>query len=150
MGYTCPHRTSDKFLRKGLGIYSVIFIRQMLSSAKENNTYNTCTIHKNYIKWRMSFSGRIRRRSRDVRIDCCLVTGSRSTVICTMIKWSQYKVNGLLTGVKTKCEPVTRMWHIHYDGEQPHLNEQLKVVMLLIKTIMAVTGSSVIELKSKW
>ena len=32
-------------------------------------------------------------------------------------KWSQYKVNWLLTGVKTACDPVTRMWRILCDGE---------------------------------
>ena len=32
-------------------------------------------------------------------------------------KWSQYKVNGLLTGVKTNRDPVTRMWRVHYDSE---------------------------------
>ncbi len=38
-------------------------------------------------------------------------------------KWSQLKVNGLLTGVKTKCEPVTRVWHIQ-------LNDKLNTLCL--------------------
>ncbi len=31
-------------------------------------------------------------------------------------KWSQYKPSGL-KGVQTKCEPVTTMWHIHFDSK---------------------------------